>query len=337
MKSNKLIKAVAAVVACGLFVSAGFFASKAVESADKINGRVPLVNPSGTDNVYVQTNSDSISLEINNNAVSGENFFGEYNYNSTIGNNDLVAPGFTREGTVTISLKSGSTANAKVYLYAKPTGDRNEQANFSSKNVGFKDNSKNILDNANLTIKAANGDEIYSGKLNGEATVDPNYTDPHPEYVDEPTTTSSTTASTEPSSDSGTPPASGGSMIDVKGIYLGKLAPGESVKFTFKLELPATLGNDYSNTFAMIDWVFLATMDEPTQPPSSTTEPTTAPTTEPTTTTTAAPTTAPPPAPDVPKTGEESIPYTVAAIACALSGFGIFTAAFGRREKQTEE
>lgn len=352
MKHN-FIKAAAVLISCGLFASSGFLGIEAIQRADSINGRVALAGNGGTNSVFVQADNDNLSLSVSAGNGNTENFFADYQYNQAV--SGLIAPGYSHEGSLVLTNNNKGTHTIKVYLYARATAtgtdsdikSRDEYAEIRKKNqslLGSKSASelatlsKKIVQATDLVITDG-GSTVYKGKLDGSGNVESAYLDDDfGGIVDDSTktTASTTTTTSETTQNAATPvtpvtpvtpasPASGGTMTDAKNpIYLGKLKPGESKTYKFTLKVPTSLGNEYSNSVAMIDWVFMAVADDPT----TTTQPTDPP---PTTTTTA------PPVEDIvptPNTGEEAIPYLIGAVACALSGFGIFSAAFRRKREE---
>ena len=117
-------------------------------------------------------------------------------------------------------------------------------------------------------------------------------------------------------------------MTQNMNIPIGVLNPNESVKYTFTVTVPKTLGNDYKDSMALIDWIFAVSYwEEQTQPSDPEPEPT-------------SPSTPTKPTPPSPGTGEEPNLYVFAAAACGISAVVIFIIAFGntgKRKKKEEE
>ena len=109
-------------------------------------------------------------------------------------------------------------------------------------------------------------------------------------------------------------------------IDLGTFQPGDKGTLSFELVIsPDAKGiidnssgiakySGFVGAVAMVDWVFVAANTEfvlPDEPPK--------------------------PTPPVPRTGEETLPYTAAAVACGLGALGIYATAFRKRKKDMAE
>ncbi len=146
-------------------------------------------------------------------------------------------------------------------------------------------------------------------------------------------------------------PSGGKTMLGEKAISLGKFSPGEKGRLRFSLVIPGDeiTGNILTSVVGsageeetienvtganggiagMIDWVFVASA---TSDDGSMSHPVTPDT--PVTPSTPTPTPPPPSPPEIPKTGDEAMPYVLAAIACAVGAFGIFAMTFRKGKQQ---
>lgn len=347
MNSRFLKKAFALTSACALCVSTGLFGYKAYAANGDLSGRHNSVN------VKLEGESNHI-IEIN------ENFFGGYAYNQDVNESEIYMPGDTltkgeaeltnsTSDTIELWLRADTTDVSK---YGKESGFLSRIFNEGlfafvgtpgddAKTAEVKRRSEALVDLVELTVSYANvsgdGTEqaksvIYKGKMSGK-------------------------------NESG---GTGNMRSEQYGIKLGEFAPGAKGKLYFELSIPSSVdgvivtegvsGEDEEavvksvsgangGVAGMVDWIFTAiandTEPSPTDPEPTDPKPTVPEPADPkptgSTATTPKPTTVPTMTQEVPKTGDEALPYALAAVACALGAFGMFVAAFRIKDNETEE
>ena len=407
LKNSKFIKIVAALLCCGLCVSSAVLGSIAVQKIPQINGQTAYADG----HVYWLCNTDGLNItQIDESffAPNGDKFF-KYNEEAK----DWLMPGGVKDGSITIG-NSNDSIPATLRFYAESTGYMRwysanndeppadwvpqEYKDFAEKN-GTDYNPaqlyylskvlvKDKLQLKVYRVKPGSNDQkgrlIYQGKVNGEGNL---YNDLEYSNVSDPDTWYNVDIPAKENENWDFTLDDDQEKTDNMTIYLGKIKPGETVKYIFRLHAPTSLksvieptdpeyagfkavsplsnsgsspvntgaaggvspvyngagdgagsneqiinNHGYSKAVAMIDWVFLASIVLPVEPPTEPSSTTTTTTQPETTTTTKA-------APVVPGTGEAAIPYAVASGICGISALAIFIIAFGNtgRKKKEEE
>lgn len=134
-------------------------------------------------------------------------------------------------------------------------------------------------------------------------------------------------------------------------VSLGVFPMGSSVKLNVRLEVPITMGNEYSYRIGEVDWIFVVQDDgpgggpgfepDPTPPPTPGTDPTYPPGVTPTPEITPTPEVTPTPEPtpgmsDVPQTGDTTV-FWPFVILFAVGFVGMFLTLFLKRKKEEED
>lgn len=114
-RTNGFIKAVAAVLSCGLCLSAGLLGAMAVKKMPTINGQTAYSNGF----VYLQDSSDSLAFERIDESFFTPDGASYYTYRDKA--KDWLMPGGSKEGTLTLG-NHGSKA-CTIYLYAENSSD----------------------------------------------------------------------------------------------------------------------------------------------------------------------------------------------------------------------
>ena len=226
-----------------------------------------------------------------------ENFFGNYGYNEKINSNDIVVPGYSTTKTANIENKS----DKKLFLYmmgVEPAG---------TKFNDYKAKNPDITGDKSLSTLQSESDSLMK-----DIKVKVEYT---PAFDDADRGYQNGVKKTIYEGDMTGKPVSGGTGDMSKtgtdnAVCLGLYKKNDKGTLTITVSLDPLLDNHVAGKVAMIDWVFQAMEVEDASSPSE-----------------------PPP----PATGEASIPYTVAAICCALSAAALFFVAFRQKRRSKEE
>ena len=208
--------------------------------------------------------------------LNTENFFGSYAYNQAVDEDEIYMPGDSISGSATVSNENSKTVN--IYLYADTTA----LAKYTAYNA------------KNSTGKTDNALKTLSEKLIDQITLTVSYTNP---------------GGTTTQIYNGKMSGKNGMLTP---IALGEYKQGDSGKLTFTLNIPETLGNEYSGAVGMIDWVFTCTQVEKPEKPEEPEKPD----------------------PPSPGTGEDALPLAIGAVACALSALSIIIIVFRNKEKE---
>ena len=341
---KKKLRAFAAVIAaCGLCISAGYLGSRAITKMPIINGRSTF-----SDFVYIQGDGeDAMSFE------NTDSFFSPYSYGDSVKANEVLLPGSSQTGEVDIENKSNQIIH--LYLYAASTNDDTKFQAYANANSSFGHSDGEIAEKAATDTPYATdyswdvlkkGSDLLTKKLNLKVDY---------------TAADGSAAAVYQGPLSGTAAASGGhTMTEYRAIDLGEFEPGEKGKLNLTLDVPMDLKGSYSpgteeanagltrgynGTVAMIDWIFVAELQkqEPVSSDPVSSDPVSSDpvSSDPVNSGPDKPEPdkpKPKPTPDVPKTGEEAVPYMLAAAACAVGAIGMFVAAFRtNRDKKAEE
>lgn len=320
--NKKFKKLMAGILCCVLCILTALFSVLAISG---VTGTVRGIRTYADGYVTVKDEEGSLIF-----SDMDESFFAPtdkyFKYNTQA--QDILMPGDTRSGSLTVTNNSAKTV--EMSFHAESTGPTRFAMNNPNVNVQpdiyqeykefvhenypeFKDVdnyltddgvakaatlqglSQNLVKQLQIEVKK-NGKTVYKGLVNGtgKVTDDNNKT----------------------------------TMTQNMNIPIGVLNPNESVKYTFTVTVPKTLGNDYKDSMALIDWIFAVSYwEEQTQPSDPEPEPT-------------SPSTPTKPTPPSPGTGEEPNLYVFAAAACGISAVVIFIIAFGntgKRKKKEEE
>ncbi len=317
MSGQFLKKAVAITVAAALCASTGFFGYKAYAATYQLAGRL-----NDSEHVYVQ-GDDTKSIAIT------DNFFGSYGYNQAVADGEVFVPGDKlSEGKVDIENKTSESFN--LYLYAMPTA-KSKMSDWLAKNGGLTPFDADTLSAKNSDLLKEISLEVYYTPDGGES-----------KRIYPPESKGDGALGTMDGADG----MAQSSAIDIgktgdidkmedltslldsmkAAIDLGTFQPGDKGTLSFELVIsPDAKGiidnssgtakySGFVGAVAMVDWVFVAANTEfvlPDEPPK--------------------------PTPPVPRTGEETLPYTAAAVACGLGALGIYATAFRKRKKDMAE
>ena len=241
--------------------------------------------------------------------MSNPNLFGSYNLGDEVPEEELYMPGdHLSSGTIDIENHSNDRVHLYMYALATDIDQYTAQGLFKSSYYSTEDltvKSGELVEQIDLKITyhdvSGKSSVVYNGKMNGN--------------------------------DFGNGAMSGDQAID-----LGTYSPGASGQLVLDLSLPLDLEGEvttgggqtisvgYANTIAMVDWVFTGTVltsSTPTSPGGTPTSPEDD-----------------PPSGGIlptPYTGEETLPYLLATVACGVSALFFLLAAFSRKKEEEEE